>query len=58
MFESIFQQKIKQKNKKRNIRESKKSINYPEVIHLFKVSNRNTSIICQTCPKLTLKTPE
>ena len=27
-------------------------------IYLFKVSNRNTRIICEICPKLIIKTPE
>ena len=27
-------------------------------IHLFKVNNRNTRMKCETCSKLTIKTPE
>ena len=31
---------------------------YPATIYLFKVNNRNIRKRCQTCSKLTIKTPE
>ena len=35
-----------------------KKITYPVNIHLLKFNNRNISKRCETCSKLTIKTPE
>ena len=31
---------------------------FPASIYLFKISNSNTKIICETCSKLIIKTPD
>ena len=33
-------------------------LSHPANIYLFKVNNRNTRKRCETCSKLTIKTPE
>ena len=32
--------------------------NYPAGIYLFKINNRNSRTMCETCSKLTIKTPD
>ena len=35
-----------------------RTVLYPDGIYLFKVNNGNTRVICEICPKLTIKTPK